>query len=64
MQEWHIVMDDGYELIITCEEATITKNGLGEITNIHWKGIKDNVPIKMDLEKCKCIYYKELKESE
>lgn len=64
MQELHLVMDDGFELIITCKEAAITRNGYDEITNINWKGIKDNVPIKLDLSKCKCIYYKVLGESE
>ena len=50
MQEWHLILNDGYELIITCKNAEITKNGLGEVTNIHWNGIKDNVPIKLDLK--------------
>ncbi len=61
MQEWHLILNDSYELVVTCKDAEITRNGLGELTNIHWNGIKDNVPIKLDLSDCKCIYYKNLK---
>lgn len=64
MQEWHLILNDGYELIITCKDAEITRNGFREITNIHWNGIKDNVPIKLDISDCKCIYYKILKSGE
>lgn len=60
MQEWNLVFDNNRELILTCRDAEITRNGLGEITNIHWNGIIDNIPIKADLNDCKLIYYKNL----
>lgn len=64
MQEWHLLINDGREILITCESAEITRNGFKEITNIHWNGIKDNIPVKLDLNDCKCIYYRNLKPTE
>ena len=64
MQEWHLLINGGREIVITCESAEITRNRLKEVTNIHWNGIKDNVPVKLDLNDCKCIYYRNLKQEE
>ena len=58
MQEWHLILNDGFELVVTCEDAEITKDGFGTITNIHCNGVQDNIPVKLDLSECKCIYYK------
>ncbi len=27
MQEWHLITNDNFELIITCKEVEITRNG-------------------------------------
>lgn len=64
MQEWHLLLNSGRELIVTCESAEITKNRFGEVTNIHWNGIKDNIPIRLNLESCECVYYKTLEKDE
>ena len=64
MQKWHLKMKDGFILNITCREAELTKNGYGEIINIHWKGIIDNIPIKLDIADCDAIWYELIKDGE
>ena len=67
MQEWHLLLNDGQEIVITCKNAKITRRrSTDEIIGIDWEGIKDNIPVKLDLNDCKCIYYRNLnpKESE
>ena len=61
MQKWYLKMKDGFILTITCKEAEITRNGFDEITNIHWSGIIDNIPIKLDLTDCDAIWYESIK---
>lgn len=62
MQRWHLKMKDGFILTITCKKAEITKNGFGEVTNIHWNGIIDNIPIRLDLNDCDAIWYENIKD--
>ncbi len=47
----------GFELPITCEEFSISKNAYtGEISEYDIKGIKDNKPIFFRSEDVECIY--------
>lgn len=49
-------LKSGFELPITCEECEITRNGLGNVTNIYWKGIKDFKPLILDVEDIEVMY--------
>ena len=52
-----IVFKNGFELRTKCEEIETTRNNLtGRITNISYKGIKENKPIEVNLDEVTCIY--------
>lgn len=51
-----LVLDDGFELRVKCEDCEITRNGFGVITNIHFSGIKENKPLFLPTERLKCVY--------
>lgn len=46
----------GFELPITCDEFSISKNIYGEIAEYDIKGIKDNKLIFFRSEDVECIY--------
>ena len=49
-------LKSGFELPITCEECEITRNGLGYVTNVNWKGIKDFKPLILNIEDIEVMY--------
>lgn len=52
-----IVFKNGFELRTKCEEFETARNNLtGRITNISYKGIKENRPIDVNFDEVICIY--------
>lgn len=52
-----IVFKNGFELRTKCEEIETARNNLtGRITNISYKGIKENKPIEVNFDEVICIY--------
>ena len=47
---------NGLNLTVTCDEFSLTKNGLGDYTGYEIKGIKDNKPLYVDWKDVSCIY--------
>lgn len=47
---------NGTQLVITCDEFSLTKNGLGDYTGYEIKGITDNKPLYINWSDITCIY--------
>lgn len=51
-----ICFRNGFNLTVTCEEFTLTKNALDVYTGYEIKGIKDNKPLYINWSDIICIY--------
>ena len=51
-----ICFKNGFNLTVTCEEFSLTKNGLGDYTGYEIKGITDNKPLYVNWSDITCIY--------
>ena len=47
---------NGTQLVITCDEFSLTQNGLGEYVGYEIKGITDNKPLYVNWNDITCIY--------
>ena len=51
-----IVFSSGFHLVVTCDEFETTRNGLGVITNVSFKGMTENKPLFLNTDNIDCIY--------
>ena len=50
------VLRNGFTFAVTCDEFSLTKNGLGQYTGYEIKGIKDNKPLYINWEEVVRVY--------
>ena len=54
-----ILFRNGKELSVKCDSVGIERDGMtGRITNLHFKGIKENKIMDLDFEEIAAIYRK------
>lgn len=42
------ILKSGAEFTVKCDEATVTRNGLGAVAGYNFKGIVENKPLHVD----------------
>ena len=50
-----IILKSGAEFSVKCDEFTITKNGLHQVTEYDIKGITENKPVYLDFEQVAAV---------
>lgn len=50
-----IILKSGSEFSVKCDEFTITKNGLLQVTVYNTKGITENKPVYLDFEQVAAV---------
>ena len=57
-----IVLKNGFTLAVTCDEFSLTRNGLGQYTGYEFKGLQDNKPLYIRWEDVSLIYRTDIDE--
>lgn len=56
MVEIVICLKGGKELTVLCEDCTITRNGLGQVVSIDFKGLQNVKPLILNPDNIELMY--------